>query len=215
MNATGPREHAKPLSHGEPGSIYAVLVPTAAIQSRTAWAMNSGPLSERMKAGTPRKMNRSVSASITSVEFSLRCTRTVLVSLTPRSGEILLDRVEEIRGALVGGQDYASRSAEARFAFVCSIIALLSEVPAFRIGRTLGRKRTFREWEKLLRWWLFKSSLARQPPAKDLGNWFKFVSENFIYRGSWGLGSIIGVLLDRDSAGQPLDAITIDDWPRS
>jgi hypothetical protein len=136
-------------------------------------------------------------------------------SLTPRSGEILLDLVEEIRAALVGGQDYALRTAEARFAFVRSIIALLSEVPAFRIGRTLGRKTNFEEWEKLLRWWLFKSSLPRQPPAKDLGNWFKFVSENFIYRGSWGLGSIIGVLLDRDSAGQPLDAMNIDDWPRS
>ncbi|WP_299913342.1 DEAD/DEAH box helicase [uncultured Paracoccus sp.] len=136
-------------------------------------------------------------------------------SLTPRSGEILLDRVEEIRGALLGGQDYASRSAEARFAFVRSIIAMLSEVPAFRIGQKLGRKKTFQKWENPLRWWLFKSSLSRQPQAKDLGNWFKFVSENFIYRGSWGLGSIIGVLLDRDSAGQPLDAMTIDDWPRS
>lgn len=136
-------------------------------------------------------------------------------SLTPRSGEILLDRVEEICSALVSGQDYAARPAEARFAFVRTIIALLSEVPAFRIGRTLGRKKDFEEWEKLLRWWLFKSSLPRQPPAKDLSNWFKFVSENFIYRGSWGLGSIIGVLLDRDFAGQPLDAMTIDDWPRS
>lgn len=136
-------------------------------------------------------------------------------SLTPRSGVILLDRVEEFRGALVGGQDYASRPAEARFAFVRSIIALLSEVPAFRIGRTLGRNRNFEEWDELLRWWLFKSSLPRQPSAKNLGNWFKFVSDNFIYRGSWGLGSIIGVLLDRDPAGQPLDAMTIDDWPRS
>lgn len=136
-------------------------------------------------------------------------------SLTPRSGEILLDRVEEIRDALVRGQDYASRPAEARFNFVRSILALLSEIPAFRIGQALGRRKNFTEWEKLLRWWLFKSSLSGQPPAKDLGNWFKFVSENFIYRGSWGLGSIIGVLLDRDSAGQPLDAMTIDDWPRS
>ncbi|ABN78476.1 DEAD/DEAH box helicase [Cereibacter sphaeroides] len=136
-------------------------------------------------------------------------------SLAPRSGEILLDRIDEIRGALIDGQDYASRPAEARFDFVRSIIKLLSEIPAFRIGRTLGRKRTFDEWETVLRWWLFKPSVPRQPPAKELGNWFKFVSDNFIYRGSWGLGSTIGVLLDRDSAGQPLDAMTIDDWPNS
>ncbi len=66
-----------PPSRGDPGSIQAVLAPTAAIQSRPAWAMNSGPLSDRMKAGTPRSINRSVRASITSAEFSLRFTRIV------------------------------------------------------------------------------------------------------------------------------------------
>jgi hypothetical protein len=38
-------------------------------------ATNSGPLSDRMKAGTPRMMNKSVSTSTTSVELSLRLTR--------------------------------------------------------------------------------------------------------------------------------------------
>lgn len=53
----------------------AVLAPTALIQPLTASAMNSGPLSDRIYAGTPRNMNRSVSASMTSVEFSFHFTR--------------------------------------------------------------------------------------------------------------------------------------------
>ena len=53
----------------------AVFAPTAAIQFRTAVAMNSGPLSERMWLGTPRRMNWSASTSITSVELSFRLTR--------------------------------------------------------------------------------------------------------------------------------------------
>ena len=55
--------------------MYAVLAPTPAIQPRTALAANSGPLSERMCAGTPRAMNRSAKVSITSVAPSLRATR--------------------------------------------------------------------------------------------------------------------------------------------
>jgi hypothetical protein len=73
----------------------------------------------------------------------------------------------------------------------------------------------FKDWEKLLRWWLFKTSLKKQPKPKELGPWFSFVSENFIYRGNWGLGSLIGVLMDRGDAAGPVDALSIDDWPRT
>lgn len=137
-------------------------------------------------------------------------------SLPPRSGSILLDRVDDIRATLVAGIDYAEWSAEQQFQFIRAVIALLSEVPAFRISTKLGRMRKpFRDWEKLLRWWLFKTTLKKQPKPKELGPWFAFVSDNFIYRGNWGLGSLIGVLMDRGDADGPVDALTLDDWPRS
>ncbi|WP_348633056.1 DEAD/DEAH box helicase [Rhizobium sp. CCGE532] len=137
-------------------------------------------------------------------------------SLPPRSGSILLDRVEEIRTTLQVGSDYAERSPEQQFQFVRAIIALLGEVPAFRISTKLGRKKKpFSDWEKLLRWWLFKISLKKQPQPKELGPWFAFVADNFIYRGNWGLGSLVGVLMDQGDAAGPVDALTMDDWPRS
>ncbi len=136
-------------------------------------------------------------------------------SLPPRSGLILLNRVDDIRNALRAGSDYAQRSSEQRFQFVGSIIALMGEIPAFRISKKLGRKNDFADWQKPLRWWLFKSSLKRQPKPKELGPWFAFVSENFIYRGNWGLGSLIGVLLDRGDDAGPVSALIVDDWPRS
>lgn len=52
--------------------MLAVLAPTAAIHSRKALAMNSGPLSDRMWPGMPRRMNRSDRTSITSTAFSFR-----------------------------------------------------------------------------------------------------------------------------------------------
>jgi len=42
-----------------------------------------------------------------------------------------------------------------------------------------------------------------------------FVAENFIYRSAWGLGSVIGLLLDWDDEGQPLRALEIADWPQT
>jgi hypothetical protein len=38
----------QPFSHGLPGSIYAAVAPTAAIHFLTAFATNSGPLSDLM-----------------------------------------------------------------------------------------------------------------------------------------------------------------------
>jgi superfamily II DNA/RNA helicase len=137
-------------------------------------------------------------------------------SLPPRSGSILLDRVESIRTTLLVGSDYADRTPEQQFQFVRAVIAHLSEVPAFRISTKLGRKRKpFSDWEELLRWWLFKTSLKKQPKPNELRPWFAFVAENFIYRGNWGLGSLIGVLMDKGDSAGPVDALTLDDWPRS
>jgi hypothetical protein len=63
-----------PFYHGELGTMSAVFDLTALIHARIALATNSGPLSDRMKAGTLRMMNKSVSTSTTSVELSLRLT---------------------------------------------------------------------------------------------------------------------------------------------
>lgn len=146
----------------------------------------------------------------------VRRRRLYKTSLPPRSGSILLDRVEAIRATLQAGHDYADREPEQQFQFICAVITLLSEVPAFRISTKLGRKRTpFTDWEELLRWWLFKTSLKKQPKPKELGPWFAFVADNFIYRGNWGLGSLIGVLMDQGDSAGPIDALAMEDWPRS
>src|SRR3546814_8661793 len=67
----------------------------------------------------------------------------------------------------------------------------------------------------LLRWWLAKSTLARQPRPNEVTNWYAFAANNFIYRGTWGLGSVIGLLLDTTDDGQPIRALGIADWPLS
>jgi len=73
----------------------------------------------------------------------------------------------------------------------------------------------FQDWPRLLRWWLAKATLATQPAPGEIMNWYDFVARNFIYRGTWGLGSIIGLLLEATEGEQPIRALEIRDWPRS
>ena len=60
-------------------------VRTAAIQSLTTPAMNSGPLSDLIYCGGPRRMHRTVRAFIISVELSLRSARSIRASLVNSS----------------------------------------------------------------------------------------------------------------------------------
>jgi hypothetical protein len=110
---------------------------------------------------------------------------------------------------------YAGWEVEQRLAFIGEVLDLLSAIPTFRIGTRLGRAQNFRDWPKLLRWWLAKDTLRVQPRPNEIANWYDFVAQNFIYRGAWGLGSLIGVLLDTAEDGAPIRALEIADWPRS
>lgn len=136
-------------------------------------------------------------------------------SLTPRAGKALLNRAELIRVKLTEGEEYALFNTEHKISFIRDVLALLSEVPAFRIQKTLGRKQDFDDWPTILRWWLAKGTLTRQPRADEITNWYSFVAHNFIYRGAWGIGSVIGLLLDTTDDGQPIKALEIADWPRT
>jgi hypothetical protein len=136
-------------------------------------------------------------------------------SLSPRSASSLLGLEEAVRTRLQEGAGYARWPIEERFAFVRDVLALLSQIPSFRIGTTLGLRRNFHDWPILLRWWLAKSTLSTQPRPNEITSWYDFVAQNFIYRGAWGLGSVIGLLLSAGEGDQPVLALEIGDWPRT
>ena len=112
-------------------------------------------------------------------------------SLSPRSATRAFDLVEAVRARLQDGAGYARWAPEQRFTFIRDVLALLAHVPSFRIATTLGRRKNFEDWPRLLRWWLVKATLPVQPTPREITSWYDFVAQNFIYRGTWGLGSII------------------------
>jgi superfamily II DNA/RNA helicase len=72
-------------------------------------------------------------------------------SLSPRSAMSLLELAEDVRARLQDGAVYARWAPEERFTFVRDVLALLSQVPSFRISTTLGRRQNFQDWPRLLR----------------------------------------------------------------
>jgi hypothetical protein len=135
-------------------------------------------------------------------------------SLLPRSAVSLLAHAVSIKNKLQEGRAYADWNPGEQFEFITSVIEMIAEVPSFRIGRRLGRRRAFSDWKMILRWWLAKETAEDLPAPDVISNWYDFVASNFIYRATWGLGSLIGVLLN-EVDGDPVRAIEIDDWPRS
>lgn len=146
---------------------------------------------------------------------AVRRRRIYKTSLSPRSATSLLDLADTVRAAIQDGAGYAHWTPEQRFIFIRDVLALLSQVPSFRIATTLGSRRNFQDWPTLLRWWLAKTTLLTQPSPKEITRWYDFVAQNFVYRGAWGLGSLIGLLLDVAEGDQPIRALEIADWPRS
>ncbi|MFK4719338.1 hypothetical protein ABIE89_000438 [Bradyrhizobium niftali] len=93
------------------------------------------------------------------------------------------------------GASYAGTATEQKFTFVAEVLALLSDIRPFQISTKMGRAKSFRDWRGVLRWWLAKRTLSRQPTPAQITNWYEFVASNFIYRGVWGVGSALGFSL--------------------
>lgn len=136
-------------------------------------------------------------------------------SLSPRSALVLLDQAETMRVKLLEGASYGHMTVEGRFAFLRDVLDLLSSVPSFHLDQEIGSGANRQDWTTLLRWWVAKDTLRRQPPPAQITKWYHFVSTNFIYKGTWAIGSILGVLLELGEGDEPVRALQIDDWPRS
>src|SRR3954453_12067535 len=101
-----------------------------------ALATNSGPLSERMCSGTPRRMNRSESTSMTSIDLSRRATRMARHSWV-NSSMMLSRRSCAGHGCAPRGSRRTRRDWGARPAAGCTIHHSATGERAWVVGRDL------------------------------------------------------------------------------
>jgi DEAD/DEAH box helicase len=124
--------------------------------------------------------------------------------MPPRSGSQLLLLHSDLKEYLKSGEDFARRSPEERFWYVRDVVDQLRTIPILEIAETLGEGSNKADWESILRWWL-APKLARNKPS-DSSKWYDYVSDNFIYRLNWGLGSVVSLAIDDAHDGNMVEA---------
>lgn len=132
-------------------------------------------------------------------------------SLPPRSGNELLRMYSMIIEVMKKGDEYAIWSNEKRFQYVQTILENLGTLPTFELkNKSFGRKEI--AWKDILRWWLDPASNVGPKTASEISIWYDYVSENFVYKICWGLGSIIALAGD-DVHSETIMESALQDWP--
>ena len=131
-------------------------------------------------------------------------------SLPPRSGNELLKLYPTIIEHLKTGEDYAIWTKEKRFEYIQTVVGLVGSLPKFGLSNKAGRKEV--DWQDVLRWWLDPTYGIAPKTVSEISDWYDYVSQNFGYRFTWGLGSVLALAVDAAHGGILVES-TLEDWP--
>lgn len=131
-------------------------------------------------------------------------------SLPPRSGNQLINLLQEIKEHLVTGESYAIWSQREKFDYIRAIVERISLIKNFSISQNVGKSKI--PWYNVLEWWLQPTSAIKKPTEKQITAWHNFISKYFVYRFNWGLGSLIALAIDEAHKGELYES-SLDDWP--
>lgn len=125
-------------------------------------------------------------------------------SLPPRDGSLILQKIDEFTVLLQEGIDYVVWENEQRFDYLIRLIDAVRAIPSFAFSDE--RYISIRE---LLAWWMWPNDIAtKKPKPPNLSKWYKLGSINFSYLFNWGIGSLIGTILNQEN----LSGTTMERW---
>ena len=133
-------------------------------------------------------------------------------ALAPLSGAAMLNTYPRLREHLATGEDYADWSPAERLAYITTVINLLSTIPMFTPPPRAGRRNVI--YAEVLAWWLSPRTARRLPRVEECSSWHRYVSQVFSYRVNWGLGSVLGLILE-DSFGEYMGEPSLERWPQT
>lgn len=131
-------------------------------------------------------------------------------NLPPRVGTQLLALYPRLREHLIMGGPYAEWEAATKFNYLKEAIGLLASVSKFNLP-SIGTKKHTIQWHEILKWWLEPSTAGKNPSRDQIGEWHKYISQNFQYRANWGLSSMVAIAVNEAHGGH-LQTTTLDDW---
>jgi hypothetical protein len=133
-------------------------------------------------------------------------------SLPPRPATALLELYPRLRRHLETGWDYVAWSQGQRLEYIRNAVQQLGTLSHFAPKPKAGRRRV--NWEDVLHWWLSPTTASIRPDKEHISDWHAYVSQVFIYRFNWGLGSFIALAMDETYGGE-LRAPSLEEWPRT
>jgi hypothetical protein len=110
------------------------------------------------------------------------------------------------------GVDYAFWPRDRRFDYVADVVGVIGDIDRFRYSDRINRRQV--AWRDILAWWFDPINRPNDPGPQHRAEWFKYVSQQFIYRFAWGLGSFIGLATDA-SHGEGFSPTRLEDWPQT
>lgn len=153
-------------------------------------------------------------AALSSTVYTDRIQRRQLyrTGLPPRSGNQLLGVFTRLREVMRSGVEYAIWPRDRRFDYVANVVGIIGEIDRFRYSNRINRRQV--AWRDILAWWFDPINRPHDPGPRRRAEWFKYVSQQFIYRFAWGLGSFIGLATD-ESRGEGFSPTRLEDWPQT
>ncbi|WP_458411891.1 DEAD/DEAH box helicase [Schinkia sp. CFF1] len=135
-------------------------------------------------------------------------------SVAPRFGKIVLNGYVEVQAHLVKGTNYPKWTANERLQYIIKAVELISNLGKFEVPDSFGRGKKPPTRDEILAWWLNPSGVTRKPTKNQVSEWIKFVKKQFEYKFNWGLGTVMGLILDDLNDGE-LQETSIEDWPKT
>lgn len=135
-------------------------------------------------------------------------------SVPPRFAKEILKNYLSIQTILKDGFSYSEWTNERKQQFILDIVNFISEFKKFNIPSTEGRGKTPPTKGDILRWWLNPQEVEITPDQKQVSRWIKFIKNNFEYKFNWGLGTVLGLILDDLNDGE-LKETKIEEWPKT
>ncbi len=128
--------------------------------------------------------------------------------LPPRSGNQLLELYPSFKIALKRGENYAIWNEKNRLNYIQVLVEQLTSLPKYKRDEKVGRSNI--NWQEVLQWWLNPTSLKKRNSI-NVSAWYKYVSDNFIFRFNWGIGSVVALAADEALNGELLEP-SLENW---
>src|SRR6185503_20638724 len=128
-------------------------------------------------------------------------------SLSPREGKRVIDQLPIFERLFLQGEQYFSWSSAERRTYIENLAEAMQAVPSFAIQAPPRNQ----DWRALLHWWLDPTTAPIRPTSSQVSDWYKYVEKNFMYKFTWGIGSMLALRLDTAEARES----NFDNWSAS